>query len=60
MGRQQVAPYFYSVANQNGGKDRYILSIRDRSKSSGYKKKGKLASKPKNFTTITLNRIPLF
>lgn len=38
MGRPQVAPYFYSVANQNGSKDRYILSIRDRSRSSGYKK----------------------
>lgn len=38
MGRPQSAPYFYSVANQNGSKDRYILSIRDRSRNSGYKK----------------------
>ena len=38
MGRPQAAPYFYSKANQNGSKDRYILSIMDKSRNSGYKK----------------------
>ena len=38
MGRPQSAPYFYSVANQKGSKDRYVLSIMDKSKRSGYKK----------------------
>lgn len=38
MGRPKLAPYFYSMANQNGSKDRYVLSIMDKSKRSGYKK----------------------
>ena len=38
MGRPQSAPYFYSMANQNGSKDRYVLSIMDKSKRAGYKK----------------------
>lgn len=37
MARVNSEPYYYSKANINGGKDRYVLAIRDSSKRSGYK-----------------------
>ena len=32
MARVNSEPYYYSKANINGGKDRYVLAIRDSSK----------------------------
>lgn len=37
MARVNSEPYYYSKVNINGGKDRYVLAIRDSSKRSGYK-----------------------
>lgn len=38
MANLNAGPYFYSKANQNGSKDRYILAIRDGSSKRGYKR----------------------
>lgn len=37
MPRKASGPYYYSSAHQKGTKGRYVLSIRDSSKKSGYK-----------------------
>ena len=37
MPKTQEAPYFFSEANQRGSRNRYVLSIRDSTKRSGFK-----------------------